>query len=83
MEKLLSNLQFQKFKYSFFPELNDKPYEEYKREQLEKNKICPGTVLKLKNGSTVLVGDCNKNLSSNGDSDFDYSDIVEYAYIYG
>jgi hypothetical protein len=82
MENFVSNLKFEKFTFSSLPEYAEKPFEEYQREQVEKNKIRSGTVCRLKNGSTVLIGDLNTHLSSSGASDVEYEEIAEYAYLY-
>ena len=81
--KLTSNLKFKKFEYSYYPELNEKPYEEYHREAREKDKIKVGMILKMKDGRMLLVGDVNLQLGScDHCRDFSYSDILEYASIY-
>ena len=64
-------MKFQKFNFSYFTELIDKPYEEFRREQLEKDKIKIGTVIKMKDGKIYVVDDdIKKNLK--------YQNIVEY-----
>jgi len=64
-------MKFQKFNYSYFSELIDKPYEEYRREQLEKDKIKIGTIIKTKDGQILTVdADLKKNIK--------YQNIIEY-----
>jgi len=68
-----SNLKFLKFNYSYYPELIDKPYEEFRREQLSKNKIKIGMVLKMKNNGYMIV-------DKNNIQTLTYEDVIEYAY---
>lgn len=79
--EVLDRLTFQPFDYQEAPAWEDGPLSPSEE---TRHKVYAGAVLKLKDGSIYLVGDCNEILGVCDDcTEFQLRDVDEIAYLWG
>lgn len=79
-DSIIDGLNFESFRYEEAPLWENGPV---RPTDETRQQVRAGAVLKLKDGSTHFVGDCNELLGVCDDCrEFDYKDIAEIAHLW-